>query len=257
VKKYSVESRDNKQFRMFHSLTTSKGLKQEGLFILSGPQLVQEFLKKPTLKINAELISSKMQSLRGADKLLSPELDFPVFSFNTELFNELDVLGTHSPLLVLEQPSLATWNFDQKISGLHLLCPLGDPGNLGAVLRSAEAFGVEKVILLQESAHPFLPKSVKASSGSVCRLPLFKGPSSKQLPRFQHAELVGLDMKGKKLSEFQWPKSCYLLVGEEGAGLPNHADLQKISIPTKGVESLNASIATSLALYDHALKKSL
>ena len=55
--------------------------------------------------------------------------------------------------------------------------PLGDPQNIGSLIRSCAAFGIKKLILLEESSSPFLPKSLRAASGQIFNVPLFKGPS--------------------------------------------------------------------------------
>lgn len=237
-----ISSSSNALFRKFLSLTESKGLKKEGLFLLSGESLVREFLQKPTLPIESEIYSEGLTPKTDKSKQVK---------LSQNLFQELDVLGTHSSLLVLKQPELKEWDFQQTPPGLHLVVPLGDPSNLGAVSRSAEAFGVQNIILLKEAAHPFLPKSMKASAGSLTRMNLWKGPSIKELAT---PGLIALDLRGKKLAEFQWPTAGYLLVGEEGAGVPPFRDLQRISVPTQNVESLNATVATSIALYDYHLK---
>lgn len=242
-----ISSAANLLYKKLLGLTESKGLKKEGLFLLSGQQLVAEFLERPTLKVNSEIYCE------GMNPSLPPKAR--IF-LSKDLFKELDVLGTHSPILVVEQPSLKTWDPNSRIKGLSLLTPLGDPANLGALLRSAEAFQVEKVVLLAEAANPFLPKSVKASAGSVTRIPMEKGPSARDLSSID-GNWVGLDMKGRKLPDFQWPSNAFLLVGEEGAGLPELPKIQKISVPTQHVESLNATVAASIALYDYSLKAHL
>lgn len=239
-----ISSHTNALFKKLLSLTDSKGLKKEKLFLLSGHNLVSEFLAKPGLKIFSEVYCEGM----------SPSLPLKSqLKFSKELFKELDVLGTHSPILVIEQPALKVWEPGVKEKGLTLLTPLGDPSNLGALLRSAEAFQAEKVVLLSEAAHPFLPKSVKASAGSVTRIRLEKGPSIRNLSEIP-GDWVGLDMEGQKLPDFQWPSSSFLLVGEEGAGLPALPQIRKIAVPTRQVESLNATVAASIALYDYSLK---
>lgn len=237
-----ITSASNSLYRKFLSLTESKGLKKENSFLLSGKNLVHEFLQNPNLKIESEIFSEGMQPQTEKSKHVK---------LSKALFEELDVLGTRSPLLVLQQPELQDWDFNEIPAGLHLLAPLGDPSNLGAVARSAEAFGINNLILLKEAANPFLPKSMKASAGSLTRLRLWKGPSIHEIAT---SNLIALDLEGKNLSEFQWPAAAYLLVGEEGAGVPNLKNLQKVSIPTQTVESLNATVATSIALYDYSQK---
>ncbi|GIL17343.1 MAG: hypothetical protein BroJett040_10940 [Oligoflexia bacterium] len=240
-----ISSSSNPHFQIWKSLLSSKGLKKEGLFILSGEKLIHEFLQNPHLEIHAEILNKKLRPVtNGAKKYILAQ----------ELFDELDEVGTHFNLLILSQPEVKKADLTQKSKGLHVIAPLGDPSNLGALIRSAEAFDVAQFILTEEAAHPFLPKCVKASAGSVLRIPLLKGP---KLSQIQHPTLIGLDLNGENLTEFHWPKDCYLIVGEEGPGLGQIQLYKKIKIPISGVESLNAVIATSIALYSYRSQQTL
>jgi TrmH family RNA methyltransferase len=127
---------------------------------------------------------------------------------------------------------------------MELVVPIGDPGNLGALIRSAEAFGVTRAVLTSEAAHPFLPKAVKASAGSVLRLPMARGPALHQFPD----TCIALDMGGTDIDKFIWPKNAMLAVGEEGKGLGKAHFKKRVHIATAGVESLNAVVAASIAL---------
>jgi TrmH family RNA methyltransferase len=233
-----IESAQNDTFRKLLSLTSSKGLKEEGLFLLSGGKLVREFHSLPNLKIVYELPAP------GAP----PVSDVPQVTLSAALFAQIDVLGTHDTILVLEQPALPALSADDlaahKPNGIELAIPIGDPGNLGAIIRSAEAFGVPRVILSREAAHPFLPKSVKASAGSVLRMPLARGPALADFP----ASCIALDMDGTDIDIFVWPQNGILLAGEEGPGFSAAHFPTRIRIPTRGVESLNVVVAASIAL---------
>lgn len=247
-----ITSESNTQYRRFLSLTTSKGIKKEGFFLLSGENLIREFLANPHLEIEAEITFDSAKTF--GDRLPARTKSYMMAK---TLFNELDVVGTHCPMLVVKLPEMKEWMTTES-QGLTVLTPLGDPGNLGSLLRSCEAFGAKSVVLLQEAAHPFLPKAVKASAGSALRLTLQKGPSIdllKEKPAIVK-NLVALDMNGESLPTFQWPKISYLLIGEEGRGLPAGLKAShRLKIPTKNVESLNAVVAASLALYDFSLKQ--
>jgi len=245
----TIESPHNDTFKKFLSLTGSKGLKNEKLFLLSGEKLIYEFLKNPRLKIVAEIITS---SLLPLSMLNLDKSAFPVISFTGELFAQLDVLGTHFNILVLEQPILRSFTVDDVKSylpqGVEVVIPMGDPGNLGALIRSCEAFAVPHVFLTQEAAHPFLPKAVKASAGSVVRVPMTLGPPLHYFPR----DCLALDAQGTAINHFVWPNKALLIVGEEGRGFgdqkPRGYFKQTIRIPTQGVESLNVVVAASIAL---------
>jgi len=234
-----IESAQNETFKRLLSLTSSKGLKDEGLFLLSGEKLVREFLKQPNLKIAYEILAPDQVGILTEARTVQ---------FSAALFAQLDVMGTHFTILVLEQPVVPALTAADMESyapkGIELVAPIGDPGNLGALIRSCEAFGVPRVILSREAAHPFLPKSVKASAGSVLRVSLARGPALAEFPR----ECIALDMQGVSIDEFVWPSAALLLVGEEGPGFSAAEFSTRICIPTTGVESLNVVVAASIAL---------
>jgi TrmH family RNA methyltransferase len=233
----AIQSAQNETYKKLLGLTTAKGLKAEGLFLLSGEKLMREYLRAPKTGIAHEIVGPRMKPVSRGEIV---ELAAPLFA-------EIDALGTHFNILVLEQPKIEKIDdIDaHKPRGVELAVPVGDPGNLGALIRSAEAFGVPRVILTQEAAHPFLPKSVKASAGSVLRMPLARGPALKDFPE----NCIALDDEGTPIADFKWPKNALLIVGEEGAGLGAKKFRQRVSIPTQGVESLNAVVAASIALY--------
>jgi TrmH family RNA methyltransferase len=243
-----ISSATNERFRSWKSLLSSKGIKEQGQFLLSGEKIIREFYKKLNLEIIAELVP------KGREFIFT---NCDQYELPAELFRELDELGTHFNLLVLKTPEIKTFDLSNAPDGLEILCPLGDPANVGALIRSAEAFGVSKFILSQESANPFLPKSVKASSGSVLRMPLFKGPPLAGIQISKNNPLIVLDGGGEALSKFKWPKNVRLLIGEEGQGsksLSKELSTKSISIETQGVESLNAVVASSIAMFDYRSK---
>jgi TrmH family RNA methyltransferase len=243
-----IESTQNDTFKKLQSLTSAKGLKKEGLFLLSGEKLIREFLAKPNLKIVYEVMTPALTPLIGAAQTGTKWIQL-----SSELFAEIDVLGTRYNILVLEQPEIAVLddvNFHVP-QGIEVVMPIGDPGNLGALLRSCEAFGVKRVILSQEAAHPFLPKAVKASAGSALRLNIARGPILKEFP----TTCIALDKDGTLIDDFTWPKNGLLLVGEEGLGLGSNRFKQRVSISTQTVESLNVVVAASIALSRIGAKK--
>ena len=235
-----ITSRDNARFKFWKCLLASKGIRKEGFFLLSGEKLIRELAK--SLEVVAELVPPNQSAITKA-----PD----IYHLTSELFRELDEIGTHYSILVAKAPGLPAWDPNEKCQGLEIFSPLGDPQNLGALLRSAEAFGAERVVLLEESAHPYLPKALKASAGSSLRVKMAKGPKLSELS----GDFLALDLDGISLTEFSWKKSSRILVGEEGLGLAasktSQIKLTKIKIPTIGVESLNASIAASITLFHY------
>ncbi|MBK9322722.1 MAG: RNA methyltransferase [Bdellovibrionaceae bacterium] len=247
-----ITSAENELFKKWKLLDTSRGIRKSGEFFLMGEKLIQEFLHvyNPSIhspyKIKAEIISEDLHPLTPSFPSANKPRQVPTFKLAKNLFKEIDFIGTHFNLLLLELPELETYNFGTTPQGLELITPLGDPGNLGAILRSALAFGTSKVILTQEAAFPFLPKVIKASAGAVLQIPLLRcGP----LTELVGHEVYALDAEGSDIANFRWPRSLRLLVGEEGPGLAGLKGLMKLKIQTGEVESLNASVAASIALY--------
>lgn len=140
---------------------------------------------------------------------------------------------------------------------LMVLAGLQDPGNLGTILRVAEAFGAAGVILTENTVSPFNAKAVRASAGSLFRLPVVRTSFAEMAPALRAASirLVGTTSKqGTALPAADLTLGSAIVVGNEGAGLPREvlaAVQELITIPhTPQVESLNAGIAAALVLYE-------
>jgi RNA methyltransferase, TrmH family len=132
-----------------------------------------------------------------------------------------------------------------------------DPGNLGTILRSAEAFGAGGVLLGEGTVNPFNPKVVRASAGSVFRLPVARAKLLEALEdmKKQSLRLVATaSHKGTPLDQAKLAGQLAIFIGSEGAGLSR--DLIKemdevVAIPQAlQVESLNAGVAASIVLYE-------
>ncbi len=133
--------------------------------------------------------------------------------------------------------------------GCTLFVPFQDPENIGAVIRSAAAFGVAQVVLLSEAAHPFHPRSAGRRAGPF-QVPLEHGPALADL-RVAGVPLIALDTSGPELSDAPFPETFGLVVGVEGPGLPQRlrqCERRRIDMQP-GVESLNAATAAAIALY--------
>jgi len=189
--------------------------------------------------------------LTGSMGPLPPSPDLPWYRFSDDLFHVLDCTGTHAPLLLVKVPELTAWS-DEAVwpEGCTLFIPFQDPENVGAVIRSAAAFGVAHVVLLRGAAHPFHPRSSRAAGPTLFQVPLRLGPSIEEL-RPRGAPLIVLATDGPELAAAPWPKRFGLVAGIEGPGLPaalREGPRRHIAI-APGVESLNAATATAIALY--------
>ncbi len=151
------------------------------------------------------------------------------------------------------------WRLDDLFRGLPLVVVLDgvqDPGNAGAVIRAAEAFGATGVAFLKGSVNPYNPKAIRASAGSVFRCPVKAGLELSSVVAAARdrglAIWAALPSGGVAAQAADFAGGSAILVGGEGrglgTGLPEGA--LAVSIPTSGVESLNAAMATGILLYE-------
>jgi TrmH family RNA methyltransferase len=132
-----------------------------------------------------------------------------------------------------------------------------DPGNLGTLLRSAEAFGVQQVMVTPGTANPWNPKVMRASAGSVFRVPMLRAPLRELAEQLKQQgstlyAAVAPEAGAVSLLEMRFAAHCALLIGNEGAGLSASAMAladHRVRIPC-AVESLNAAVAGSTLLYE-------
>jgi TrmH family RNA methyltransferase len=274
----TIASRSNALVNEWLESLTAKGIRKHGVFLVAGEKAVRETLERaPQLARSLFLCADRhvpalqpglgpasgpdsWRSLIARARELTSKNDprFSVISLARPIFDELDISGTHDPLLLTHTPDIGEADLSVAPVGLEILCALGDPSNVGALLRSAAAFGASRIILLKECASPFHPKAVRAASAATMLTQLSRGPSIRGLPDLASegalaGPILALDMQGKGLSTFKWPTNARLLIGEEGQGVPSSANFEFLSIPmAKDVESLNATVAASVALYSYS-----
>jgi TrmH family RNA methyltransferase len=169
-------------------------------------------------------------------------------------------------LVRLKEFSLADVLQRLQVGPILVLAGLQDPGNLGTILRSAEAFGSAGVVLGEGTVSPFNSKVIRASAGSIFRLPVIIGKNAGALEeisaklRAQNVRLIATSShKGTPLDQANLTGPMATFIGSEGAGLSRTVLAQAdelIAIPhTPQVESLNAGVAGSIVLYEAARQR--
>jgi TrmH family RNA methyltransferase len=173
-----------------------------------------------------------------------------------DLFRSIASTEASQGVIALVRPP--HWTVEQLFRGECLtviLDGLQDPGNAGAILRAAEAFGATGVAFLKGSVNPYNPKCLRGSVGSIFRVPVVAAmdPSLVLAAVEQRkVELYALVPRGaREVSESNFTRRCALVVGSEGHGVSERvgSKAMPVRIPTAGVESLNAALAAGIALY--------
>ena len=240
-----INSESNTTFKRLLKLSKAQGVKKYGLALMSGPRQVREVLEEFPGQCD-HIIFSDQQSPPPE----SSASGIPAYCLKTPLFRQIDRYLTGQPMLLVRVEPLPQWDDTCKTTGCTLCVPFQDPANVGAVIRTAAAFQIPKVVFLKEAAHPFHHKSLRVAGSSIFRVPLFRGPSIYELSP-SRIPVFTLSPQGEDVKDFNFPDSFCLVPGLEGPGLPHHlARKTRLSIPmAPGVESLNAAMATGIILY--------
>jgi TrmH family RNA methyltransferase len=190
---------------------------------------------------------------------MGPEPEVDVIELPAEVF--ASAVTTESPQGIAALVMPKAFSLDDALGGEPLLvvvaAGLQDPGNLGTLIRSAEAFGASGVIALPGTVSQWNAKATRASSGSVFRLPVVAAGENEVFSRLRALgvrALAAVAERGVSATESELSGPVALMIGNEGRGLSAEllarADAQ-ITIPCPGpVESLNAAIAASILLYE-------
>jgi RNA methyltransferase, TrmH family len=253
-----ITSPANEKVRYLRSLYRRHIRQQERHFVVEGVRLFEDALRagvKPTLVLYDPETLSKTP--RGSELLRQLEQwEADSFAATTRVIAAAS--ETVTPQGVVAAVPFSDFGSvpDYSPTLLLVLDGLQDPGNLGTILRSAEAAGVSGVLLSADTVDPFNPKVVRAGMGAHFRLPLFPDLSWEEIA----AAVSGLcQVRAAEVGDHppyflvDWTKPSALVIGNEAQGLSQRGkDLatEFITIPMiGGVESLNASVAASVIIF--------
>jgi TrmH family RNA methyltransferase len=180
------------------------------------------------------------------------------------------ISGTENSQGVMALVQPPEWKLEQLFRGQALVVVLDglqDPGNAGAILRAAEAFGATGALFLKGTASPFNPKTLRASAGSLFRVPFLFGMDSalaraalqqNKITLYATVPAGGSDLV-HSLTETDLTGKCALVIGNEARGVNKilRSAALDLSIPTVGVESLNAAVAAGIILYEARRQRSM
>ena len=176
-----------------------------------------------------------------------------------DLFRSISTTEASQGVMALVRPP--QWSVEQLFGGHAVTIVLDgvqDPGNAGAMVRAAEAFGATGVMFLKGTASPHHPKTLRASAGSLFRVPYVAGMEAEIAAAALRQNRVAIYAAmpcgaGRKLAgDVDLAEPCALVIGSEGRGVSEELRrlAEEVAIPTAGVESLNAAVAAAILLYE-------
>ncbi|MCL2109781.1 MAG: RNA methyltransferase [Oscillospiraceae bacterium] len=253
-----IISRQNPKVALFRNLLQSKKARDgAGLFVAEGEKLFFE-------AVNSALSPKEILITEKFSKNNSKFHEFAINLCNIDIISDdlaHYISDTKTPqgvffTLALLDKSVNMTTIYNSGSRIVALDNVQDPGNVGAIIRNCDAFGVDAVLLGDTCADIHAPKVVRSAMGSAFRLPIHRADLPEQLLQLkQHGfAIIGaaLSEAAKDLASFKFPQKSAVIIGSEGAGISGGvAEIcdEKIYIPVKNVESLNAAVAAGIILF--------
>jgi RNA methyltransferase, TrmH family len=229
-------------------------------FLAEGVRVVEDLLASG-LHVHYLVAASSIEDTPQGDRLLleAERLGISVRIVTEGKFH--DLAATDAPqgvLAVAETPltGIADLPLGRESSIVLVLDGIQDPGNLGTLVRSAEAFDAAGVVAVEGTVDPWNPKSVRAAAGSSFRIPIARTSweSTVKILRERGFRIVGASMEGEPVGALGQYGRTALVVGNEGSGLSSEVRSgvdRLIGIPTPGrAESLNVAAAAAILLYE-------
>ncbi len=255
-----ITSRDNSLLRQARAVRDGKVAE---LIFIEGLRLCEEALHSD-LSLEVVIFSEEIAKKERAANVIA-ELTrkrVRVASVSEKLLESISYTKTPQGIIVIaRRPDTSEARLSQQISDVSLLVimhEINNPVNVGAILRTAEAAGATGVIATMNTTDPFSPKALRGAMGSAFRLPIWSGPSYREMMNWcNQRELFTVCADAEAIvsyTDINWTRASALILGRESAGLsPDelNAARQVVSIPMQGpVESLNVSVAAGILLYE-------
>ena len=248
-----IRSKDNRIVKRCEQLSMRKYRDQFGLYLIEGENLLAEAVKNHA-RIETVLLRE------GCQKSLPPQVADRTFLVDARIFDKLAQTVTSQGILAVVVKEAARKEDFINLPGSNfiVLDRLQDPGNIGTILRTADAAGYKLAILMKGTADVYAPKVVRAATGSLFRMPVVSMASAKELAEFTGA--AGKKLTATCLDARRWyydedlTHDIALIIGNEGNGISRDliesSDIQ-IKIPMQGnIESLNAAVAAGVLMYE-------
>jgi RNA methyltransferase, TrmH family len=256
-----IRSRSNPLVRRLRELV--RGDVASGLLVVEGVRLAEEAVAARLSIVEAAVVPDADQNDRVRKLVAALETrGTPVRRLDRSILGALsDVETSQGVLLIARRPAIDARGVMTGAALTLVVAGVQNPGNLGSLVRTAEAAGVSGVFVGEESADPFSPKALRGAMGSAFRVPVAERAALVCLAELRQsgATIWAATAGGKPYDEIDWHGASALVVGNEGAGLSEDivaASSGRVTIPMSGpVESLNVAVAAGVILFEAARQR--
>ncbi|MBE7032107.1 MAG: RNA methyltransferase [Ruminococcaceae bacterium] len=256
----NISAKDNKNLKLVRQLKKKNGREDNHKFIIEGRKMVIEALEYAAediccVVVSDEFCARELQLVQNCDKVCGR-----VYCVPKSLFDELSDTDTPQGILAVMEQNTEEFVPDGDSSRILILDGVSEPGNMGTIIRTAEAIGFDGIYLMKGCTDVYAPKTVRSTMGSVFRVKLKNGCTAQSLEELKNMgfSLIATTPSGSiALEGYKAPLKCAVIIGNEAHGVSDEvmaiADT-KIRITMGGMaESLNAAIAAGIVM--HWLKK--
>lgn len=250
-----IESKDNKLFKKICSLKTKKFRDKYNQFIIEGEKFVTEIPND----YNIDCIIVSESYILKKDSFINKQ----VFVMKDSLFKNIS--DTISPQGIMAIVNKKQFVLDDLLTnGCFLIIEnMQDPGNLGTLIRTADASSIDCVLLSTNTVDLYNSKTIRASAGSIFNVPIITDVDIRQainkLKQFDIKILVAHLKGNKNIYDINLTKNIAIIIGNEGNGISDETSFladELVKIPIIGkAESLNASIAGTIIMYEVVRQK--
>ena len=260
-----INSRENSVYKQTKKLLMKKTRDQLGQYFIEGNNLMEEALNNQVqilhimLRSDYDIEDSRLFQEGKTVKKISERI--PMYRVESYLFDDLaDTTTSQGIIAVVKKPESEHFPAEGNIV---VLDRLQDPGNIGTIIRTAEASGYVGVVILKGTGDVFSPKVVRSAAGSLFRVPLLFFSGRQEFLNSQEAATRRLVATSLKASRYYYEedltRNIALIIGNEGQGidpiLEEKCDIS-IKIPMKGsMDSLNVAVAAGILMYESMRSK--
>lgn len=256
-----ITSKDNPKFKILSSLMSSKReRKEQGLFVAEGLRLVLDAVKSGLVPVSVFVSEGFVTKFPDKLELICDGCE-NCYVITDALAEKISDTKTPQGVFAVFNTLDKNLNIDTIYNNGHFIfiVSLQDPGNVGTIIRTAEAMGLSGVIMTSDCPDVFSPKVLRSTMGSAFRIPIAVCTDAVDTIRllcdkgFTTYAAV-LDEKSLKLGEFEFPNKAVALIGNEANGLNievSDSCTHTLMIPMKGnAESLNAASAANIIMWE-------
>ena len=257
-----ITSKDNEIVKKIRKLKEKKYRDEENVYVIEGIKVIEEAINENVNIKKIVICEECIEAGSIAQSTLYEIAKFDCIYVSQKVFSILtDVVAPQGILAIIEKPD-KNQEIDTTADLILALDGIQDPGNLGTILRTADSANLKQIILSSDSADPYNPKVVRSTMGAIFRMNIITTDNlakTLQMIKKHKFEVVATSLDtDKSVYDIKYNKKV-IIIGNEAKGVSKEIqDLadQRVKIPMLGkTESLNASVAASIMIYEYVREK--